>query len=88
MKAILVMEMPENCTECPLEMDVDDTKGDSWKGNICRGSGKRNADMHQKPDWCPLVLMPERSSHPDYCDNGRFDAGFNACLDAIERSAR
>lgn len=23
MKAILVMEMPENCEECPLKMDVE-----------------------------------------------------------------
>lgn len=28
--------------------------------------------------------LPERSDHPEHCDNGRFDAGWNACLDAIE----
>ena len=60
MKAILVIEMPENCSECPLEMDVEDTTGKQWKGNICRGCGKRNEDRSEKPDWCPLVLIPER----------------------------
>ena len=60
MKARLVMDMPENCNECPLELDVKDTKGKQWNGCICRGSGKRNADRDKKPDWCPLVPMPER----------------------------
>ena len=41
MKAILVMEMPENCLKCPMEMDVEDTSGSKWQGNICRGCGKR-----------------------------------------------
>lgn len=31
-----------------------------------------------------LVMdMPEKANHPDYCDNGRFDKGWNACLDEI-----
>lgn len=40
-----------------------------------------------KPDWCPLRELPERSDHPEHCDNGRFDAGWNGCLDAIEGGA-
>ena len=36
-----------------------------------------------KPDWCPLRELPERSDHPEHCDNGKFDAGWNACLDEI-----
>ena len=60
MKAILVMEMPKNCMECPMEMDVGDTSGNLWEGNICRGCGKRNGDRSERPDWCPLVLIPER----------------------------
>ena len=37
----------------------------------------------QKLDWCPLRELPEKSDHPEHCDNGRFDAGWNACLDEI-----
>lgn len=59
-KAIYVMDMPENCNECPLELDVANTKGSQWRGNICRGCGQRNADRSKKPDWCPLAPMPER----------------------------
>lgn len=87
MKAIFIMDLPANCTECPLEMDVADTEENAWKGNICRGCGKRNADMHQKPDWCPLVSMP---AHDMAGCGGEYDAGakagWNACLDVIERS--
>ena len=86
MKAILMMEMPENCLECPMEMDVEDTSGNKWQGNICRGCGKRNADKSKRPDWCPLVPMPPKRDCAPY---GTFysegwDMGFNACLDAIE----
>lgn len=33
--------------------------------------------------FCPLRELPEKSAHPDHCDNGRFDAGWNGCLDEI-----
>lgn len=57
MKAILMIEMPKACMECPLEMDLADTSGEKWKGNICRGCGSRNVDQCEKPDWCPLVPL-------------------------------
>ena len=88
MKAILVMEMPENCVVCPLDMDVADIKGKLWKGNICRACGKRNTDRSKKPDWCPLVPMLRKDMH-DYLINERMNGyaeGWNACLDAIEGS--
>ena len=37
-----------------------------------------------RASFCPLRELPERSDHPEHCDNGRFDAGWNACLDTIE----
>lgn len=90
MKAILVMEMPENCMECPMEMDVADTGGQVWNGNICRGCGKRNADRCKKPGWCPLASMPERKEEIPLKEalrqpykNG-VSCGWNACLDVIE----
>lgn len=82
MKAILMMEMPESCIECPMEMNVVDTRGKLWKGNICRGCGMRNADRSKKPDWCPLVSMPERKEIRSYSIS--IADGWNACIDAIE----
>ncbi len=93
MKAILVLEIPENCTECSMEMDVEDTSGELWKGNVCRGCGKLNANRSIKPDWCPLVPMPERMElcgtyTSEYIANGgkvpSYKIGWNECLDAIE----
>ena len=40
-----------------------------------------------RPDWCPLRELPEKANHPAYCDNGRFDKGWNACLDMILENA-
>ena len=36
-----------------------------------------------KPDWCPLKPIPQRANHPDWCDGGRYDKGYNACIDEI-----
>lgn len=77
-KAVLVMDMPEQvCQKCTLCYETEDDE------YLCCAVGKLLPDG-EKPDWCPLVELPERSDHPEHCDNGRFDAGWNACLDAIE----
>ena len=38
----------------------------------------------KKPNWCPIKPLPERANHENYCDNGRYDKGWNDCLDEIE----
>ena len=77
-KAVLVIDMPEQvCQKCTLcyETDNDDEY-------LCCATGKF-VPNGKKPDWCPLRELPEKANHPDYCDNGRFDKGWNACLDEI-----
>lgn len=77
-KAVLIMDMPEQvCQKCTLcyETENDDEY-------LCCATGKLLPDG-AKPDWCPLRELPEKANHPDYCDNGRFDKGWNACLDEI-----
>ncbi len=55
-KSILVIDTPENCTECPLELDIADIGGKTLINvNICRGCGHRNMDSTTKPNWCPLL---------------------------------
>lgn len=80
-KAVLVMDMPHDCPMCKF-FDLDER---------CHAVDVENpwsTDPEKaKPDWCPLRELPERSDHPKHCDNGRFDAGWNACLDAIEGGA-
>lgn len=76
-KAVLVMDMPEDCTMCKFWNSKDDE---------CYATGVEELSLNSeeaKPDWCPLRELPERSDHPEHCDNGRFDAGWNGCLDEI-----
>lgn len=76
-KAVLVMDMPEDCTMCKFWNSKDDE---------CYATGVEEISLNSeeaKPDWCPLRELPEKANHPDYCDNGRFDKGWNACLDEI-----
>ena len=82
-KAVLVMDMPESCKDCSC-------KYPSYKDDAlydCAITGKKipidGGRYGEKPNWCPLRELPEKANHPDYCDNGRFDKGWNACLDEI-----
>ena len=71
MKAILVVDMPKSCEDCPCtdymfcyatqkELEID------WEVN--------------KPSWCPLKPMPMRSVW-----KGDFSDGWNACIEEIEK---
>lgn len=80
-KAVLVMDMPEQvCQKCTLCYETEDDE------YLCCAVGKLVPDG-EKPDWCPLRELPEKANHPAYCDNGRFDKGWNACLDMILENA-
>lgn len=84
-KAILVMDMPESCDMCDF---VDDEQPPRYgeKTLYCGvpGIGEDVTDyIGCRPDSCPLRELPEKANHPAYCDNGRFDKGWNACLDMI-----
>lgn len=79
-KAVLVMDMPERCADCPL-------RSSEKTSYVCCYLTLKNISStdyyDKKPDWCPLRELPEKANHPAYCDNGRFDKGWNACLDTI-----
>ncbi len=75
MKAILVLEMPENCFKCKLQ---------DWAN--CRiVKGCHTGDT--RPDWCPLKPMPERKGLlkqlPMYDTDTHYEQGYNACIDEI-----
>ena len=78
-KAILIMDMPECCVDCCCGYFERYTK----ELNLVCGATGEDANNVGKPDWCPLRELPEKAKHPAYCDNGRFDKGWNACLDEI-----
>lgn len=85
-KAILVMDMPSACKDCPLRVSVDES--------ICVKTLKDITDkeyFEDKPDWCPLKPMLEKAEvsdcdelcdTDDWYDSGYAD-GYNACIDEI-----
>lgn len=56
-KAILVMDMPKNCTECDLYVCYRQYAGD--KGDSFCGKTKEDVDLSKRPDWCPLIELPQ-----------------------------
>ena len=91
-KAVLVMDMPENCEHCAC-------KYPSYKDDAlydCAITGKtvpiNGGRYGKKPDWCPLWELPEKMElcgvyNSEYYAKGdkmpSYKAGWNACIDAI-----
>lgn len=82
-KSILVIDTPEACCQCKFS----GSDGDYCciKENLVSSGNQISEEeyLNKKPDWCPLRDIPEKADHPDYCDNGRYDNGWNDCLDHI-----
>lgn len=80
-KAILVMDMPENCFKCKLS---------NWLN--CRITNKCHVG-EGRPYWCPLQEPPEKKKEielQEYKGSVKTwkvplieNKGFNACLDEI-----
>ena len=75
-KAVLVMDMPENCFKCNLQ---------DWAN--CRITKKCHVG-EGRPDWCPLRELPEHKrtigTESEY-NKILMNAGWNACLDALAK---
>lgn len=85
MKAILVIDTPNNCSECPC-----------CNGNECGNEHKGYVDGHLewnsgRPSWCQLKPMPEKIETPKIIQeqiDGWFKLageyiGYNRCIDEI-----
>lgn len=86
-KAVLVIDMPEDFTECNfcVELSAHDR---------CVAAGKRIFTI-TKPDWCPLKPLPEKydieaeKNKPHDRDyDWEFESGYNVCIDEILRGDR
>ena len=80
-KGIIVVDVPETCGDCAC------CQYDGQYDRYCGVNGEdlMNIDWNgEKPDWCPIKPMPERAYHENYCDGGRYDEGWNDCLEEIE----
>lgn len=76
-KSVLVIDTPKYCAVCVLRSGV--------LHPFCRVNNRDITDLSIRPDWCPLMDLPEKDNG-DYPAN-TFDAGFvegwNQCIDEI-----
>ena len=76
-KSVLVIDTPKYCAVCVLRSGV--------LHPFCRVNNRDITDLSIRPDWCPLMDLPEKENG-DYPAN-TFDAGFvegwNECIDEI-----
>lgn len=81
-KAILIIDMPESCTECPLF-------GDHYSDMLCKGLNKRGINYPYpkdfRQDWCPLKEFPKKLVGNDsiYYQWGDYEDGWNHCIDCL-----
>ena len=76
-KAILVIDMPDDCFECNfcVELSAQDR---------CVATGKRIFTLG-KPDWCPLKELPEKMEGYNSIkwQWGEYEDGWNHCIDCL-----
>lgn len=82
-KAILVMDMPENCADCQLADDDPSGLYCPLADDYYDGTDS----TEDKASWCPLRELPEKI--PEFKHGYESDEksilrkGWNACLDEI-----
>jgi hypothetical protein len=69
-KAILVIDMPDSCDNCPLMFRHEEER-------CCMPEGRNS--FSKKPSWCPLKSLPEERDSLRACD-WEFESGYNAFL--------
>ena len=93
-KAVLVMDMPESCRECPFCRGLNECKVKKYlvrdrlftiftvDAQIMKGG---------KPSWCPLRELPEKIPDLEHgyenVEKSIIRIGWNACLDMILENA-
>ena len=84
MKAILVIDMPIDCYDCPCYYEDKDR---------CEVLIKKAGADDEKPSWCPLKAMPEKINEKaiDFVPRGYWSPddyeakGWNDCIEEIEK---
>ena len=80
-KAVLVMDMPSKCIDCPLHF-VDEPN--YWCGANMKDLLTDDIETY-KPDWCPLRELPnpkEKGKAENILEIFT-NAGYNACIDEL-----
>ena len=87
MRAMLVIEMPDMCNECPMCSAETGFLGDITRSE-CRIANRDNMvylDGMAVPVWCPLKPLPEPKEIEFEWLEGEYENGWNDCLKEIEK---
>lgn len=86
MKAVLVIDMPNRCSECPLCSKDENYWGDIVSAE-CQMQYKGYVALNEKPYWCPLKILPEPKDigYPNEDYDVGFGDGWNACLKELKK---
>lgn len=78
-KAVLVIDMPKNCSECPCR------EVDSFLDENCRAVRRKleSSPYENKPDWCPLRPLPGKMPIVGGKLERSRQRGWNNCIDEI-----
>lgn len=78
MKAVLVIDMPENCEDCPCVYE------EAWMCQVDLDHDERCCEG--RPDWCPLKPLPEPldlNKFPQGADTRMIAIGYNTFRDEL-----
>ena len=71
------MNTPKYCALCVLRSGV--------RHPFCRVNNRDITDLSIRPDWCPLMDLPEKDNgdYPANTSDAGFVEGWNQCIDKI-----
>lgn len=91
MKAVLLINMPNQCIECPCYRQSQCEEIYEW----CNVTDRRLTwkEVAEVPEWCPLKPMPNKLDANEwhrmfggtYKEREAKGYGWNACLEEIEK---
>ena len=91
-KSVLAIDTPENCLDCQFCYELDEgveaccsISDDDKDTSIMKKIDCEYGYCQGKPDWCPLMDLPEKDDFDDLYDEyytGYHD-GWNRCLKEI-----
>lgn len=98
-KAVLILNMPSKCFNCPLHESLDAEEGEHEFMMFCKAEHWREPVTHtpienleERPSWCPLRSLPQAIAY-EMTDtqttkaveliDNAFKLGWNTCLNVI-----
>ena len=79
-KAILVMDMPSKCKDCPLHEMASNF--DKYLCSLTQNLSDKFANI--KPNWCPLRELPQKKTLlGSKTTTELYKIGYNNCIDDI-----